>query len=104
MRNILFLPMTKFKKEDVNNAVKTLFFLTIERVQINNFVDFMGEYQELSDEQWRVAKDIAVEEFQYEFDAFNDWIFEDDYESEAAWEEAIKNFIEEVLNKFNEIS
>lgn len=55
---------------------------------------------EFSDESWQQAKQMAVEEFRDNFNDYNDWVFEDDYNSIEEWESAKRGCCETGIREF----
>lgn len=84
----------KFKEQDIKEALACLSLMRgAEAAALTNIL-------EIDDKLFERLTDLVVERFEDKFDDYNNWIFEDDYETEIEWELAMKEFAKEVVNKF----
>lgn len=49
---------------------------------------------------WEWATESAKDEFSDNFEAYNNWIHEDEFATEQEWESAKKEFAQEIINEF----
>ena len=92
------MELTDYEKK-LDDALQTLEFLRDEELPCRYSENGFDEFEE---EEWEYATEIAIDAFCDDFDDCNDWIFEDDYNSEEEFEEAKKSFCENVVNRFKE--
>lgn len=83
-----------FKEEDIKEALACLSLMRgAEAAALPNTC-------EIDHKLFQRLTDLTTERFESKFDDYNNWIFEDDYDTEAMWNKAKKDFVKKVIEIF----